>query len=153
MHGKKRANTTMKATTVLVCGLVSLAASAHAAPGLKLEDIKQIRCESTFSYDEDTPNEKTAAQGVKVFTPGSRKDVKPRAGAFLLAEFDRADGGEQEANQQFYFSPLKGNKLSFHFIAAWKARGELKLGADSTATGFINQKSHVTELTCTIRTK
>jgi hypothetical protein len=81
----------MKATTVLVCGLVSIAASAHAAPGLKLEDIKQIRCESTFSYDEDTPNEKTAAQGVKVFTPGSRKDVKPRAGAFLLAEF--ADRG------------------------------------------------------------
>ena len=143
----------MKAITALICGLVSLAASVHAAPGPTLEDIKQIRCESTVSYDEDTPNEKTAAQGVKIFTPGSRKDVKPRAGAFLLAEFDRAEGGEQEANQQFYFSPVKGNKLSFHFIAAWKARGELKLGADSTATGFINQKSHVTELTCTIRTK
>lgn len=142
----------MKAITVLVCGLVSLAASAHAAPGLKLEDIKQIRCESTVSYDEDTPNEKTAAQGVKVFTPGSRKDVKPRGGAFLLAEFDRADG-EEEANQQFYFSPVKGNKLSFRFIAAWKAHGELKVGADSTATGFINQKSHITELTCTIRTR
>lgn len=142
----------MKAITVLVCGLVSLAASAHAAPGLKLEDIEQIRCESTVSYDEDTPNEKTAAQGVKIFTPGSRKDVKPRAGAFLLAEFDRADG-EEEANQQFYFSPVKGNKLSFRFIAAWKAHGELKVGADSTATGFINQKSHITELTCTIRTR
>ena len=142
----------MKAITVLVCGLVSLAASAHAAPGLKLEDIEQIRCESTVSYDEDTPNEKTAAQGLKIFTPGSRKDVKPRAGAFLLAEFDRADG-EEEANQQFYFSPVKGNKLSFRFIAAWKAHGELKVGADSTATGFINQKSHITELTCTIRTR
>ena len=142
----------MKAITVLVCGLVSLAASAHAAPGLKLEDIEQIRCESTVSYDEDTPNEKTAAQGVKICTPGSRKDVKPRAGAFLLAEFDRADG-EEEANQQFYFSPVKGNKLSFRFIAAWKAHGELKVGADSTATGFINQKSHITELTCTIRTR
>ena len=142
----------MKAITVLVCGLVSLAASAHAAPGLKLEAIKQIRCESTQSYEEDTPNEKTAAQGVKIFTPGSRKDVKPRAGAFLLAEFDRADG-EEEANQQFYFSPVKGNKLSFRFIAAWKAHGELKVGADSTATGFINQKSHITELTCTIRTR
>lgn len=142
----------MKAITVLVCGLVSLAASAHAAPGLKLEDIKQIRCESTVSYEEDSPNEKTAAQGVKIFTPGSRKDVKPRAGAFLLAEFDRADG-EEEANQQFYFSPVKGNKLSFRFIAAWKAHGELKVGADSTATGFINQKSHITELTCTIRTR
>ena len=150
--GKNRANTIMKAITVLVCGLVSLAASAHAAPGLKLEDIEQIRCESTVSYDEDTPNEKTAAQGVKIFTPGSRKDVKPRAGAFLLAEFDRADG-EEEANQQFYFSPVKGNKLSFRFIAAWKAHGELKVGADSTATGFINQKSHITELTCTIRTR
>lgn len=142
----------MKTITALICGLVSLAASAHAASGLKLEDIKQIRCESTVSYEEDSPNEKTAAEGVKIFTPGSRKDVKPRAGAFLLAELDRADG-EQEANQQFYFSPVKGNKLSFRFIAAWKAHGELKLGADSTATGFINQKSHITELTCTIRTR
>lgn len=143
----------MKTMTVLVCGLISLAASAHAAPRLKLEDIKQIRCESTLSYDEDTPNEKTAAQGVKIFTPGSRKEVKPRAGAFLLAEFDPADGGEPEANQQFYFSPVKGNKLAFRFIAAWKAHGELKLGANRTATGFINQKSHITELTCTIRMK
>ena len=143
----------MKAITVLVCGLVSLTASAHAARVLKLEDIKQIRCESTVSYDEDTPNEKTAAQGVKIFLPGSRKDVKPRAGAFLLAESDRADGGEQETNQQFYFSPVKGNKLSFRFLAAWKAHGELKLGADGTATGFINQKSHITELTCKILTK
>jgi hypothetical protein len=145
----------MKAITILVCGLVSLAASAHAARVLKLEDIKQIRCESTVSYDEDTPNEKTAARGVKIFTPGLRKDVKPRAGAFLLAEFDRADGGEQEVvdNQQYYFSPVKGGKLSFRFIADWKAHGELKLGADGTATGVINQKSHITELRCTIRTR
>ena len=34
---------------------------------LKLEDIKQIVCESTVSYDKDSPNEKTAARGVKIF--------------------------------------------------------------------------------------
>ena len=38
------------------------------------------------SYDEDSPNEKTAARGVKMFKPGSRKDVQRRPGAFLLAD-------------------------------------------------------------------
>src|SRR5215813_364847 len=51
----------MKRITIIVCGLVSLAASAHAAPVLKLENIKQIVCESTAHYEEDTPNKKTPA--------------------------------------------------------------------------------------------
>ena len=99
----------------MVCGGVGLGASAHAAPGPKLENIKQIVCESTAYYEQDTPSDKTSARGVKIFTPGSRKDVKPRPGAFLLAEFERADGGGLKVfdNQQFYFSPVKGGKLSF----------------------------------------
>ena len=74
-----------------------------------------------------------------------------RPGAFLLAEVD-PDSDEQDAgyDQQFYFSPIKGGKLSFHFIAEWKAHGELDLRADDTATGFINQKDHITELRCKI---
>jgi hypothetical protein len=144
----------MKRLSIMLCGLIGLAAHAHAAPVLKLEKIKQIVCESTVSYDEDSPNEKTAARGVKIFKPGSRKDVKPRPGAFLLAEFD-PDSGEQDTSydQQFYFSPIKGGKLSFRFLAAWKAHGELNLGTDGTATGFINQKSHITELRCKFQSK
>ena len=144
----------MKRLSIMLCGLIGLAAYAHAAPVLKLEKIKQIVCESTVSYDEDSPNEKTAARGVKIFKPGSRKDVKPRPGAFLLAEFD-PDSGEQGASydQQFYFSPIKGGKLSFRFLADWKAHGELNLGADGAATGFINQKGHITELRCKIRSR
>jgi len=145
----------MKRITIIVCGLVSLAASAHAAPALKLETIKQIVCESTAYYVQDTPDKKTPARGVKIFAPGSRKDVKPRPGAFLLAEFESSDGGGLKVfdNQQFYFSPVKGGKLSFHFIADWKANGELAPGAEGTATGFINQKTHITELSCAILTK
>jgi|SoiMetStandDraft_2_1073263.scaffolds.fasta_scaffold97902_2 hypothetical protein len=144
----------MKRLSIMLCGLIGLAAYAHAAPVLKLEKIKQIVCESTVSYEEDSPNEKTAARGVKIFKPGSRKDVKPRPGAFLLAEFD-PDSGEQDTSydQQFYFSPIKGGKLSFRFLAAWKAHGELNLGADGAATGFINQKSHITELRCKVQSK
>ena len=144
----------MKRLTIMVCALIGFSGCAHAAPALKLENIKQIVCESTVSYDEDTPNEKKPTHGVKTFTPGSRMDVKPRPGAFLLAESENADGSGQEAfdNQQFYFSPIKNGKLSFRFIAAWKAHGELKLRPDGTATGFINQKTHITELRCTIRT-
>ena len=117
----------MKRITIIVCGLVSLAASAYAAPVLKLEKIKQIVCEATAHYEEDTPNKKTPARAVKVFTRGSRKDLKPRPGAFLLAEFESADDGGLKVsdNQQFYFSPVKGGKLSFDFIANWKAHGEL----------------------------
>src|SRR6266478_9198136 len=98
----------MKRLTIMVCALIGFSGCAHAAPALKLENIKQIVCESTLSYDEDSPNEKTAARGVKIFKPGSRKDVKPRAGAFLLAEVD-PDSDEQDADydQQFYFSPIK----------------------------------------------
>ena len=48
---------------------------------------------------------------------------------------------------------MKGGKLSFDFIADWKANGELVLGAEGVATGFINQKGHVTELRCAILTK
>jgi len=139
--------------TIMVCALIGLSAYAHAAPALKLENIKQIVCESTVSYDEDSPNEKTAAHGVKIFKPGSRKDVKPRPGAFLLAEID-PDSDEQDADdQQFYFSPIKDGKLSFRFIAEWKAHGELNLSVDGTATGFINQKDHITELRCKILRK
>ena len=144
----------MKRLTIMLCALIGLPAYAHAAPVLKLENIKQIVCESTVSYDEDSPNEKTAARGVKIFKPGSRKDVKRRPGAFLLAEVD-PDSDEQDAgyDQQFYFSPIKGGKLSFRFIADWKAHGELNLRADGTATGFINQKDHITELRCKIHRK
>ena len=46
-----------------------------------------------------------------------------------------------------------GGKLSFRFIADWKAHGELNLTADGTATGFINQKDHITELRCKIHRK
>jgi hypothetical protein len=144
----------MKRLTIMLCALIGLPAYAHAAPVLKLEDIKQIVCESIVSYDEDSPNEKTVARGVKTFKPGSRKDVKQRPGAFLLAEVD-PDSDEQDAayDQQFYFLPIKGGKLSFRFIADWKAHGELNLRADGTATGFINQKDHITELRCKIHRK
>jgi hypothetical protein len=142
----------MKRLTIMVCALFGLSAYVHAAPALKLENIKQIVCESTVSYDKDSPNEKTAARGVKIFKPGSRKGVKPRPGAFLLAEVD-PDSDEQDAvDQQFYFSPIKDGKLSFRFIAEWKAHGELNL-TDGTATGFINSKDHITELRCKIHRK
>ena len=144
----------MKRLTVMLYALIGLPAYAHAAPAVKLENIKQIVCDSTVSYDKESPNEKTAARGVKVFKPGSRKDVKRHPGAFLLAELD-PDSDEQDAgyDQQYYFSPIKGGKLSFRFIAEWKARGELNLGADDAATGFINQKDHITELRCKIHRK
>jgi hypothetical protein len=51
----------------------------------------------------------------------------------------------------FIFHPLRA--ANFRFLAAWKAHGELNLGADGTATGFINQKSHITELRCKIHSK
>ena len=76
----------MKRLTIMVCAPIGVSAYALAAPALKVENIKQIVCESTVSYDEDSPNEKTAARGVKMFKPGSRKDVQRRPGAFLLAE-------------------------------------------------------------------
>src|SRR5262249_2047862 len=104
----------MKRLTIILCsGLTGPTAPVHAAPA-KLENIKQIVCESTVSYDEDTPNEKKPTHGVETFTPGSRKDVKPRPGAFLLAESENADGSGQEVfdNQQFYFSPIKNGNLS-----------------------------------------
>ena len=130
----------MKRLTIMVCALIGFSGYAQAAPALKLENIKQIVCESTVSYDEDSPNEKTAAHGVKIFKPGSRKDVKPRPGAFLLAEVD-PNSDEHDG------------KLSFRFIAEWKAHGELNLRDDGTATGFINQKDHITELRCKILRK
>ena len=100
------------------------------------------------------PEREDSCPGLKIFKPGSRKDVKRLPGAFLLAEVD-PDGDEQDAgyDQQFYFSPIKGGKLSFRFIADWKAHGEPNLGADGTATGFINQKDHITELRCKIHRK
>ena len=70
----------MKRLTVILYALIGLPAYAHAAPALKLENIKQIVCDSTVSYDKESPNEKTAARGVKVFKPSSRKDVKRRPG-------------------------------------------------------------------------
>jgi hypothetical protein len=126
----------MKRLAIMLCALIGHPAYAQAAPVLKLE------------------NNKTAARGVKMFKPGSRKDVKRRPGAFLLAEVD-PDSDQQDASydQQFYFSPIKGGKLSFRFIADWKAHGELNLGADGTAMGFINQKDHITELRCKIQRK
>ena len=144
----------MKRLTIMVCAPIGVSAYALAAPALKVKNIKQIVCESTVSYDDDSPNEKTAARGVKMFKPGSRKDVQRRPGAFLLAEV-YPDSDEQDAgyDQQFYFSPIKGGKLSFRFIAEWKAHGELNLRADDTATGFINQKEHITELRCKIHRK
>ena len=144
----------MKRLIIMVCAVIGVSAYAHAAPALKLENIKQIVCESTVSYEKDSPNEKTAAQGVKMFKPGSREGVERRPGAFLLAEVD-ADSDEQDADydQQFYFSPIEGGKLSFRFIAEWKAHGELNLGADDTAAGFINQKDLITELRCKIHRK
>src|SRR5262245_1514090 len=100
------------------------------------------------------PEQEDTRRGMKIFKPGSRKDVKPRPGAFLLAEFDPDSGGQDTSyDQQFYFSPIKGGKLSFRFLADWKAHGELNLGADGTATGFINKKSHITELRCKIHSK
>ena len=144
----------MKRLTIMICAPIGVSAYALGAPALKVESIKQIVCESTVSYDEDSPNEKTAARGVKMFKPGSRKDVQRRPGAFLLAEV-YPDSDEQDAgyDQQFYFSRIKGGKLSFRFIAEWKAHGELNLRADDTATGFINQKEHITELRCKIHRK
>jgi hypothetical protein len=131
-------------------------AFAHAAPEIKLENIKQIVCESVAYYEEDTPNETTPGRGVKIFVPGSRKDVRPKAGAFLLTEYDDAQQGGGLTftdNQQYYFNPVKDGKLTFAFIADWKANGELTLGADNTATGWLNQKTHVTTLNCAVQLK
>jgi len=49
-------------------------------------------------------------------------------------------------------APVHAAPAKLENIAAWKAHGELKLRPDGTATGFINQKTHITELRCTIRT-
>ena len=140
----------MKRLTIMLCALIGHPPYAHAAPVVKLEDIKQIVCESTVSYDEDSPNKKTAAHGVKIFKPGSRKDVKRRPGAFLLAEVDPNSDGQDADDQQFYFSPIRDGKLSFRFIAEWKAHGELNLRDEGTATGFINSRDRITELRCKI---
>jgi hypothetical protein len=92
-----------------------------------------------------------------VFTPGSRKDVKPAPGAFILDEVELTPtDARDEGDQQYYFSMEKDGSLSFAFLAEWKASGSLKIGAYNNfngfaATGILNQKSHITELSCFVQ--
>ena len=145
---------------LLTLSLFSGAAQA-AAPVVTVKNIKKITCAAMAYYEEETPNEKTPAGpgGVKLFTPGSRKDVKPAAGAFILDEVSlSATDARDDGNQQYYFSMEKDGTLSFAFLAEWKASGSLKLGAYDgftgyAATGILNQKSHITELSCFIELK
>ncbi|MGZ3775773.1 MAG: hypothetical protein ACXVCY_18385 [Pseudobdellovibrionaceae bacterium] len=138
-----------------ILSLMSISSTVLAAPILRIEKVKSIICAATAYHEEDTPNEKTPAQGTdfKIFTAGSRRDVKPAPGAFILAEYslDQKNDLNEEGNQQFYFSQDKTGKITFKFIADWKANGELTLDGNETAKGFINQKSHITELSCLLK--
>ena len=139
---------------ISMISIFAIASTVHASE-LKLKDIKQIICQSTFHFEEETPTERESVKGIKIFTPGSRTDVKPIPGAFLLAEYNLTEEGglSNNDNQQYYLQPVKDGKITFAFIADWKANGELNLKADNTATGFINQKTHITELSCVVLTK
>ena len=145
----------MKLFIATISALV-LTTSVLAASDLNLKDIKQIICQSTATYEQDTPDQKeTTIRGIKIFTPGSRTDVKPRAGAFLLSEYDEQESGglTNSGDEQFYLQPLKNGKITFVFIADWKAQGEFTINADGSAAGFINQKTHITDLSCIILKK
>ena len=140
--------------SLILASLLTVPAKAE-APALKLENIKRIVCESIAYWEQDTPNEKSLARGVKIWAPGSRRDVHPRPGAFLLAEYqaDAENGLTLFNDQQYYFDPIRDGILTFAFIADWKANGELSLGANDTANGWINQKTHMTDLQCVIERK
>ena len=131
------------------------ATGAYVGAPLSLNQIRQIVCEGTVRYEEATPNDKEPARGVWIFTPGSRKEFRPKPGAFLLAEYLESEAGGMRVydNQQFYFEPVKDGKLNFAFVLDYKASGSLTLGAENSATGFINSKSHITELSCAIERK
>lgn len=83
----------------------------------KINGMKAIICVATAKYNEEDPNSK--------FPAGSRSDVKPVAGAFLLSEYDLNENGDiqEYGNQQFYFSDDGAGEISFEFIAPWKANG------------------------------
>ena len=137
--------------TLFLASAIMLSSTSARSADFKLEDIKQIVCDSTVRYEKDSPNDKTTVRGIKIFTPGSRNDVGPRPGAFLLAEYQlRDDAMTVFDNQQFYFKPINDGKLSFEFIASWKSEGVLQLGQNNTASGFINSKDHITELSCAL---
>lgn len=130
-------------------------ARAASAPKLAIQNISQIVCEATTSYEEDAPGQKTPVQALLIFTAGSRTDVKPAPGAFVLNQYALDQNNQLHAfdgNNQYYFS-LAGDKLTFGFIAPWKAQGELTVKADGTAQGTINSKTHMNDLTCVLVTK
>jgi hypothetical protein len=152
----------MKISLLFVLTLTLLGRVALASPpAATVKNIKKIVCASMAHYEEETPNDKTpAALGeVKIFTPGSRSDVKQAPGAFLLEEIELGDNAARDdGDQQYYFSVEKNGTLSFAFIAAWKASGSLKIGAYNgdkgyAASGILNQKSHITELGCIVQLK
>jgi hypothetical protein len=122
------------------------------APAVEIQNVKKIVCNATAYYEEETPEEKTPSQSLdlKIFVPGTRKDVQSAKGAFLLTEYSLNENRNLQANidQQYYFSQDPNGKIKFEFVAGWKANGELTLAGRDSATGFINQKSHVTELSC-----
>ncbi|MGZ3787879.1 MAG: hypothetical protein ACXVLQ_05115 [Bacteriovorax sp.] len=120
-----------------------------------LKPVKEIICQATVTYDEESPNEKMPASAIFIFRNGLRKmnDTRNRPGktSFVLAEYKQGQdsrGLAEEGEQQFYFGPIKEDKVQFEFIADWKAFGELTLSKDGSAKGFINQKTHITELSC-----
>ena len=135
-----------------------LITSALYASDLNLKDIKQIVCESTATYNTDTPDQKVADRGGKIFifNPGSRNDVKIKPNAFVLVEYEALEGsGLQTDNmlQQYYLQPVKDGKIVFNFILDWKGHGEITIKENGAAVGFIDQKTYVTELSCSILTK
>src|SRR5438067_333171 len=126
----------MQRAAIVFCALAFLTSPLARAEGpVKLENIKQIVCDSVTHYEQDTPDQKEPARGIKIFASGSRKDMKPKPGAFLLSEFDEAEGSGLvvDDNQQYYFDPIKDGKLTFAFVADWKANGELTLAAGGRA--------------------
>ncbi|MFM6929735.1 MAG: hypothetical protein ACKOX6_14800 [Bdellovibrio sp.] len=139
--------------SIFVMLMISTNAFAGTAKDFKAKSIKMIVCQNVASYEEGMPENKLPTTGIKIFKPGSRSDVKPAAGAFLLSEFNLDDQGllQEYSNQQYYFENIKNGKIEFSFIADWKANGELSVNSDGTAVGFINQKSQITELSCVLK--
>lgn len=144
---------TLVLLAAMLASLPSFAASrggrSPASAGVNIAKLKKIVCESVAYYEEEKPGEKEAARGVKIFTRAPKLDKGGEIG-FTLVEYGNNDEGglSSTGNQQYSFRAPKDGVVTFEFFAAWKASGELKLLADGAAKGFINQKTHITDLNC-----
>jgi hypothetical protein len=145
----------MKAFFIVIFGLLN-SINAFAAGKIEGKSIEMIVCQATAHYEEDAPAEKLPASEIYIFRAGSRPDVRVKPGAFLETAYTLDEKGSLQADgdSQYYFSDSVGGKIKFAFILDYKSSGELNWNGAfaGTAEGYINNKGHVTELSCSIRT-